>query len=192
MTVRAFFFIGGDPAIDFLNTEAAADGEPVDLLDDGAALSRWLSEAAVVAPGVVIERVTPATLSAVKALRAAFRSIAGAFAKRAAPKAASFAAIDEVLRRGEGALRLRHDGSGSRIDFEPGPRAASDPRFIVARMIADFLERADASRIRQCEGHDCVLFFYDVTRSGTRRWCSMAGCGNRAKAAAHYQRKREK
>jgi predicted RNA-binding Zn ribbon-like protein len=33
-----------------------------------------------------------------------------------------------------------------------------------------------------------LLHFYDTTKSGTRRWCSMAVCGNRAKAARHYER----
>ena len=34
----------------------------------------------------------------------------------------------------------------------------------------------------------CVLWFYDTTRNGTRRWCFMAICGNRAKAHRHYDR----
>src|SRR6266851_5443894 len=34
----------------------------------------------------------------------------------------------------------------------------------------------------------CVLWFFDTTRNGTRRWCSMAACGNRAKARRHYDR----
>ncbi|WP_244166242.1 CGNR zinc finger domain-containing protein [Micromonospora saelicesensis] len=32
--------------------------------------------------------------------------------------------------------------------------------------------------------------FYDTSRNGTRRWCSMDGCGARAKAARHCQRQR--
>jgi predicted RNA-binding Zn ribbon-like protein len=34
-----------------------------------------------------------------------------------------------------------------------------------------------------------VLFFYDTSKNGTRRWHSMATCGNRTKAARHYARK---
>jgi CGNR zinc finger len=30
----------------------------------------------------------------------------------------------------------------------------------------------------------------DQSRGGRRRWCSMADCGNRAKARAHYNRQR--
>ena len=45
-------------------------------------------------------------------------------------------------------------------------------------------------RIRQCAHPDCVLFFYDTSKNGTRRWHSMATCGNRAKAARHRARVR--
>ncbi|WP_232524336.1 CGNR zinc finger domain-containing protein [Nocardiopsis gilva] len=49
------------------------------------------------------------------------------------------------------------------------------------------MERA-ADRIRRCEGDHCVLYFFDTSRNGTRRWCSMAVCGNRAKAQRHYRK----
>jgi predicted RNA-binding Zn ribbon-like protein len=31
----------------------------------------------------------------------------------------------------------------------------------------------------------------DTSRSGERRWCSMAGCGNKAKVAEFRQRQRK-
>ncbi|MEP6619734.1 MAG: ABATE domain-containing protein [bacterium] len=43
-----------------------------------------------------------------------------------------------------------------------------------------------ASRIRKCDG--CTLLFVDLSRSGSRRWCSMSACGNKAKVAAFRQR----
>ncbi|WP_404799979.1 CGNR zinc finger domain-containing protein [Actinoalloteichus fjordicus] len=39
---------------------------------------------------------------------------------------------------------------------------------------------------------DCVLHFHDVSRSGDRRWCSMAVCGNRFQARRHSSRLRER
>jgi predicted RNA-binding Zn ribbon-like protein len=44
------------------------------------------------------------------------------------------------------------------------------------------------ARIRHCEASDCGLVFFDVSRAGTRRWCSMQTCGNRAKVRAHRAR----
>ena len=42
--------------------------------------------------------------------------------------------------------------------------------------------------IRECEHPDCVLWFYDRTKSHRRRWCSMALCGNRHKVAEFRKR----
>lgn len=43
-------------------------------------------------------------------------------------------------------------------------------------------------RIRECSAEDCGLVYLDTSRSGTRRWCSMQRCGNRAKVRAHRAR----
>jgi predicted RNA-binding Zn ribbon-like protein len=43
-------------------------------------------------------------------------------------------------------------------------------------------------RIRECSADDCRLVYLDTSRSGTRRWCSMQRCGNRAKVRAHRAR----
>lgn len=45
-------------------------------------------------------------------------------------------------------------------------------------------------RIRQCEFETCALLFLDTSRAGDRRWCSMSGCGNKAKVAEFRRRKR--
>ncbi|MGV8864824.1 MAG: CGNR zinc finger domain-containing protein [Pseudomonas sp.] len=43
------------------------------------------------------------------------------------------------------------------------------------------------AKIKQCEG--CTWLFIDTSKNHRRRWCSMATCGNRAKAQRHYQSK---
>jgi predicted RNA-binding Zn ribbon-like protein len=60
----------------------------------------------------------------------------------------------------------------------------------IAESAAWLLEHGDPSLVRRCEGPACVLLFYDTTRNRSRRWCSMEGCGSRAKAAAYYRRTR--
>ena len=39
-----------------------------------------------------------------------------------------------------------------------------------------------------CANDTCRWIFYDTSRTGRRRWCDMATCGNRAKAARHRAR----
>jgi predicted RNA-binding Zn ribbon-like protein len=49
-----------------------------------------------------------------------------------------------------------------------------------------------SSRLRQCEAEICAVQFLDQSRTGDRRWCSMANCGNRAKVRSFRQRSRGK
>src|SRR5436190_1775578 len=46
-------------------------------------------------------------------------------------------------------------------------------------------------RFRICANDTCRWIFYDESRSGQRRWCDMATCGNRAKARRHRERQKE-
>lgn len=170
-----FLFLGEALPIDFVNTEIVFRRKTLDLLGDEADLRRWLSAAGL--PSAASKK----DLAQAKALRAALRRM---FLRRKI----DVRPINAVLAGARGRLRLqRRAGQPVLItDF----RGQMSPAFLIARAAAEFLATADLSRIRQCEGKDCVLLFYDTTKSHTRRWCSMAGCGNRAKAAAHYRRVR--
>jgi predicted RNA-binding Zn ribbon-like protein len=50
------------------------------------------------------------------------------------------------------------------------------------------VEREDLSRLRECQDGDCGWLFLDRSKNASRRWCSSADCGNRARAKRHYQR----
>jgi predicted RNA-binding Zn ribbon-like protein len=86
-----------------------------------------------------------------------------------------------------GALMRAHarDRFGWCIDM--GPAA---PTFLapVLWSAGDLLLAADAQRVRRCANDECLWLFRDASRTGTRRWCDMAACGNRAKAERHYAR----
>lgn len=60
----------------------------------------------------------------------------------------------------------------------------------VARDAVRLLVPDNRERVRECSAGDCGLIFYDESRSGNRRWCSMQRCGNRAKVRAHRSRTR--
>lgn len=61
------------------------------------------------------------------------------------------------------------------------------PLLAVARSAAALLCGTERTLVRACPGHDCGWLFLD--RRGRRRWCSMAVCGNRAKARGHRLRR---
>ena len=76
---------------------------------------------------------------------------------------------------------------------EPLRFAATSPagqlRLDLAAAALDIFHH-DPAFVRRCANPNCVLLFLDVSKSGRRRWCDMATCGNRAKSAAHYARAR--
>ncbi|GAA0262401.1 hypothetical protein GCM10009527_068010 [Actinomadura nitritigenes] len=51
----------------------------------------------------------------------------------------------------------------------------------MARDALDLVTSPALGRVRACAGADCGALFLDTSRPGTRRWCSMNTCGNRAK-----------
>jgi predicted RNA-binding Zn ribbon-like protein len=56
---------------------------------------------------------------------------------------------------------------------------------------ADLLLARNDRRIRQCANEKCRFLFIDESKNGTRRWCDMSSCGNRAKARRHLLRKKQ-
>jgi predicted RNA-binding Zn ribbon-like protein len=61
----------------------------------------------------------------------------------------------------------------------------------VAGDAIDLLGGPRATRLKRCQGVNCAIPFVDTSRPGTRRWCSMDRCGNRAKARIHYDQRRQ-
>jgi predicted RNA-binding Zn ribbon-like protein len=58
----------------------------------------------------------------------------------------------------------------------------------IARSAGMLLASADRGRLRRCAAPRCPVWFVDSSKGGRRRWCSMARCGNRRKAARHRER----
>jgi predicted RNA-binding Zn ribbon-like protein len=51
---------------------------------------------------------------------------------------------------------------------------------------ADLLTHAERRQVRRCANDACLWLFVDESKAGTRRWCDMSSCGNRAKSRRHY------
>ena len=58
---------------------------------------------------------------------------------------------------------------------------------MIAADAAELLGTDLRERLRICPGPGCRGRFLDDSPAGRRRWCSMAVCGNRNKAAMHRQ-----
>ena len=193
-----FLFLGNRACLDFANTQVVDGGRPVDLLGGFGDLVAWLSEAGLLESDAAEDALrrwdgTPEGERAFgKALsfRAALR---GAFERVAEDEPVPGEAVDEVnalLANRPGRDELVRTGEGFERRFRWEARDAEHLLAPVADSAADVFGRDDASLVKRCENPECVLLFYDTSRTHARRWCSMAACGNRMKARAHLERVR--
>ena len=58
----------------------------------------------------------------------------------------------------------------------------------IVRSTVELLTSHDLGRLRLCAADDCNWVFLDHSKNGSRRWCDMNVCGNRAKARRYYAR----
>ncbi|MEO6889729.1 MAG: CGNR zinc finger domain-containing protein, partial [Ktedonobacteraceae bacterium] len=54
----------------------------------------------------------------------------------------------------------------------------------------ELLTSEEVKRVKECPARDCGWLFLDMSKNGSRQWCSMEGCGSRAKMRRQYARKR--
>ena len=182
-------FIGGHLAIDFVNTVRVVDGEATDTLQSDDDVKVWLGLAAVpVAPkhapwpaGTLLEaarRLREAALKAIEAKKAGRRpslEVIKWFLE-------SSTSHGRLVARPESGLELR------RVYHGETPEEYLLP---VTEAVAGLLAEGDFDLVRQCASERCVLWFYDRTKGHGRKYCTSAGCGNRAKVAAYRSRTRE-
>lgn len=195
---RTFVFVGDRLWLDFVNTDDIELGVRRDALRDFGSLLEWL-----VAVGVIDQdrRVgfmrraeqqpagaTAALLDA-RRVRSALRALAehGAISGEARNDAVT--EINRVLGRSAGTRRLERspDGVYSR-NFVAGGDAFAALMMHIVDDGADSLIAGELGRVRCCSDPRCRRVFLDSTKNGRRRWCDMATCGNRAKAARHRAR----
>ena len=184
--------------LDFANTLSwRGSAEPTEKLTGVAELLRWLHDSA----GVPDPAVEAARRQAQEHPARAERLLAEAIALREAiyrifaAAAAGGPAADNDLAALNGALAaaaprtrlVRRDG-GYGWATEPAGVCAGALLTPVLWSAADLLTRLDRLRVRRCANEECLWLFIDHSKGGTRRWCDMTSCGNRAKARRHYLR----
>jgi predicted RNA-binding Zn ribbon-like protein len=179
-----FHFLAGRPCLDLVATIGERWRRSFERLRAPEDLSRWF-----VAAGLLPERVAvdERQLAAARALREAVNRVARGLQAGTAPAAADLDAINGAAAAPDLAPRL-----------DPGlargwaaPVTAEAALSALARDAIDLLSGPLADRVRECARPDCALLFVDTSRPGSRRWCSMGGCGNRTKTAEYRRRRRE-
>jgi len=195
---RPPLLLADHPALDFLNSRAFLGGMEVDWLGNGDALVRWLAAASLLPPGLPKAHADDErrTLDAIAAEARALREWLRGFVSEHSGEPLTISALPllaplNALLAEDAAYRQIEEGDSA---LAWGAARRHDVRAMLLQPLAaasgDLVCGAEFRRIRRCEGSGCILWFLDLTKGGTRRWCSMALCGNRAKARAHRVRKR--
>jgi predicted RNA-binding Zn ribbon-like protein len=184
-----WYWLGGRPAIDLVNTLRERWRRRVETLVTPDDLGLWLVRAGLLAEAPPVSR---ARLREARALREAIDACLEAVLAHESAPALAVATIDGWLAHAEPQARLALAGDGTpvlgeRESPDPVRRALGAIALDAARMLG---RPTEAARIRVCASETCSARFYDRSPAGRRRWCSMALCGNEAKARRHRERAR--
>ena len=192
-----FLFVGNHLALDFLNTRPVQNGEPMELLFDFRALLRWFQAAGLLSSPEVtnLQRRSETTAAqrtteGMREFREKLRNEILAWEDGADLHRTTVAELNRLLAAHPMLSKLQTTGNAPPMELELWfePRQPEDLLAPLAHSAAKLFAEADRSRVRKCG--QCVLHFYDTSKKGTRRWCSMRLCGNRLKVASYAARQR--
>jgi predicted RNA-binding Zn ribbon-like protein len=185
MSVQEFLWIGDHPALDLLNTVSKVDGQLVDALGTDDDVRRWLAKAGF----AVGENVNPRPMALLRAAQRLRQIVRTAIEARKSGKRVDEKPLNEFLSSCESHLALTAAPDKS-LKMERLWNAERAEAFLapIAEAAAELLANGDFQLVQVCHDAECVLWFYDRTKSHHRRWCSMASCGNRNKVAVFRKR----
>jgi predicted RNA-binding Zn ribbon-like protein len=184
-----------DLSLDFTNTLCWRGSAPDESLHDFAELRRWCEANGTLAGD---ESVRAARWSEAHpddaaevfhdaiAMREAIYRIFFAIAERKSPESRDIAAMNHALGHAPSRRALAHSGKGFGWRVERDGFSAPGMLAPVLWSAGDLMVSPDAARVRHCSNDKCLWLFLDDSKNGSRRWCSMQSCGNRAKAHRHY------
>jgi predicted RNA-binding Zn ribbon-like protein len=180
-------FVSGNLALDYIGTLNERNRARVEQLTSPRDLGAWLVAAGILdsAPPVTIDDLVHAL-----AVREAIFAVIAREIDQSTPRPTRTTRAERTLINAAAAEappvpalstvgRVTHRG-----DLIAGLSA-------IARDAIALFDRDDGSVLKWCADPDCTHPFLDRSRGHRRRWCDMAGCGDRAKAAAYRARQRE-
>lgn len=211
-TRPAPLFIADNPGLDFLNTIAVPVDTKVEWLSSGDDLLAWLGQTRLVPEDVLdafSKSAVPGELDGIAAQARALRDWFKLFVYNHMGRSLEPAALRELEPLNRLLARDQEFGQiaicDPELDLEQGAQHQKGTSSLIwrtqrrwqspdslllplAQSLANLVCGEDFTYVKACEGPPCTLLFVDRTRHHTRRWCSMAICGNRAKQAAHRNR----
>jgi predicted RNA-binding Zn ribbon-like protein len=195
--IDGFLFVANRPILDFLNTKPVLADGPTELLGNVDALERWFVAAGIVSSATMkaigrdrgYAKEATTFLTDLISFRERLREAVVRIESGSTPSEAFLHEVNVLLMEHPMPTALRREGGRVVREMIFEPKRPSDFWAPIGLFAADLLSEPERSRVRRCES--CVLHFFDTSRKGSRRWCSMNICGNKIKVAAYQRRKRE-
>jgi predicted RNA-binding Zn ribbon-like protein len=190
-----FDFVAANASLDFANTLGGLrGGKTNEHLSGYAGLVTWAFQAGLLDRDTALALQRAAEEKPSVAGRAFARALAGreaiygVFSAVAAGREAPpplLELINSELPHALGRMRVKPTKQGFAWALAPGDEALDLPLWAVMRETAELLVSNQLPLVRECSGDACSWLFLDSTRNHSRLWCSMSGCGNRAKVRRH-------
>ena len=183
------------PCIDFVNTlDWRGRAAPVEYLRTFDDVLEWSVAAGVIAgqQAAQLRHVTKsaaerARLRAISFREAAYRLLKAAV-HGAKPEPSDVQRTSAVIAQARAHLALRYERGSFGWAFVEAEGDTRLPLWAISLSLDELITPEKLRHVRECGGPECGWLFLDTTKNRQRRWCSMDGCGNRAKARRHYAR----
>ena len=128
-------------------------------------------------------------LEAALELREALYRIFAAVAHGAAPAESDLVVLNDVLGRMTAGAQIAGTPEGFTWKWRVDEQALDAPVWPIALSAAELLVSGELRRVGQCaDDRGCGWLFFDTSKNGSRRWCDINDCGNRAKQRRHRAR----
>ncbi|MNZ29242.1 hypothetical protein E0D81_07340 [Lelliottia amnigena] len=178
-------FLADNLALDFINSEYGTGNDRHDCFENDHSVIEWLIVTGLVSEGT---QAPAGLLTEARQLRDASRAVVHAAMNSVA---VDLDVINRILEKGHPLTRLQWDEDVQRyhVDSHAASHSPASLLWPVADALVKLVTGDKFEFVRQCEAHNCILLFHDLSKSHRRRWCSMATCGNRMKVAAFRNRK---
>lgn len=181
--------VAGHPALELCNTRAGwGTRSPKEYLVDFTALAVWARETQLItSPEARLMKgaAAAAPTRARATVRRAIELREALYAALTAPRPNSLEEVRRFVVRAVERSAYRPCGAALVLDGGGGLGAIVDRAALQAHRL---LEQYGADAVGRCGGEACGWLFLDPAHR--RRWCTMAVCGNRAKARRYADRRR--
>jgi predicted RNA-binding Zn ribbon-like protein len=185
--------------LDFVNTLSYDKGETTEGLRDAPTAVRWLQRHALLhremADAILAEAADAEgeerLLTRIRRVRGALRELLDAAVEQRPPQSGALKEVNRALRAPY-VIELVPAADGVSLDHRHEGDPISGAMARLSEAVTRELTGLNVRRLRVCANEECRWVFNDHSPAGRRKWCDMSSCGNRAKAARHRERQKQK